>query len=114
MRSPGKQSRSPLTEYRAAFGRNLRAARERVGISQEALAHDIDMSRRYLSGIERGEANPTLDQVARLAEGLGVEPEPTDAVSQLMRPRRAVMPGRSRNLPLGHGLTDARSTTDCL
>jgi transcriptional regulator with XRE-family HTH domain len=45
-----------------------------VGISQEALAHNIDMSRRYLSGIERGEANPTLDQIARLADGLGVEP----------------------------------------
>jgi transcriptional regulator with XRE-family HTH domain len=31
------------------------------------------MSRRYLSGIERGEANPSLDQVVRLAVGLGVE-----------------------------------------
>lgn len=48
--------------------------REQVGISQEALAHDIDMSRRYLSGIERGEANPSLDQIVRLADGLGVEP----------------------------------------
>jgi transcriptional regulator with XRE-family HTH domain len=32
------------------------------------------MSRRYLSGLERGEANPTLDQIVRLADGLGVEP----------------------------------------
>jgi transcriptional regulator with XRE-family HTH domain len=74
VRSPGKQSRPPLTAYRAAFGRSLRAIREQAGISQEALAHNIDMSRRYLSGIERGEANPTLDQIARLADGLGVEP----------------------------------------
>lgn len=74
MRSPGKQSRPPLTDYRAAFGRSLRAIREQVGTSQEALAHDIDMSRRYLSGIERGEANPTLDQIVRLADGLGVQP----------------------------------------
>lgn len=74
MRSPGKQPRPPLTAYRAAFGRSLRVIREQVGISQEALAHDIDMSRRYLSGIERGEANPSLDQIVRLADGLGVEP----------------------------------------
>lgn len=31
------------------------------------------MSRRYMSGIERGEANPTLDQLLRLAVGLNVE-----------------------------------------
>lgn len=74
MRSPGKQSRPPLTEYRQAFGQILRETREQVGVSQEALAHTIDMSRRYLSGIERGEANPTLDQIVRLAQGLGVEP----------------------------------------
>jgi ribosome-binding protein aMBF1 (putative translation factor) len=74
VRSSGKQSRPPLTEYRESFGRALREVRERVGVSQESLAHDIDMSRRYLSGIERGEANPTLDQIVRLSEGLGVEP----------------------------------------
>ena len=81
MRSTGKQSRPPLADYRAAFGRNLRSIRERNGVSQETLAHDIEMSRRYLSGIERGEANPTLDQIARLAGGLGVEP------SDLLPPR---------------------------
>lgn len=82
MRSPGKQARPPESEYRAAFGKRLRETRERVGISQEALAHEIDMSRRYLSGIERGEANPSLDQLARLADGLGVE------VADLMPPLR--------------------------
>lgn len=87
MRSPGKQSRPPQTDYRAAFGRHLRATREQAGISQEALAHDIDMSRRYLSGIERGEANPTLDQIVRLADGLGVEP------SELL-PARTELPAR--------------------
>jgi len=74
VRSPGRQSRPALTDYREAFGRTLREARDEVGISQEDLAHAIDMSRRYLSGIERGEANPTLDQIVRLADGLGVEP----------------------------------------
>ena len=82
MRSPGKQARPPESDYRTAFGATLREIRERVGVSQESLAHNIEMSRRYLSGIERGEANPTLDQLVRLADGLGVE------VSELMPSRR--------------------------
>lgn len=73
MRTPGRQSRPPESAYRTAFGNNLRRLREQHQISQEDLAHTIGMSRRYLSGIERGEANPTLDQLLRLAEALGVE-----------------------------------------
>ncbi|MGN6609310.1 MAG: helix-turn-helix domain-containing protein [Jatrophihabitans sp.] len=50
----------------------VRSAREATQLSQEDLAHKIGMSRRYLSGIERGEANPSFDQLVRLAGGLGV------------------------------------------
>lgn len=74
MRSPGRQTRPPIKEYRAAFGLRLRDLRGEAGLSQESLAHEIDMSRRYLSGIERGAANPTLDQIVRLADGLGLQP----------------------------------------
>lgn len=63
-----------MTEYRSVFGRHLRTLRESNEVSQEDLAHKIDMSRRYLSGIERGEANPTLDQIVRLAEALELNP----------------------------------------
>lgn len=72
MRSPGRQPRPPESAYRIAFGRAVRNLREGAGLSQEQLAHVIGMSQRYLSGIERGEANPTLDQLVRLATGLGV------------------------------------------
>jgi transcriptional regulator with XRE-family HTH domain len=81
VRSPGRQSRPPITDYRLTFGANLRDLRERSGVSQEELALRIDMSRRYLSGIERGEANPTLDQIVRLADGLNVSP------AELLPPR---------------------------
>ena len=74
MRSPGRQVRPPIDEYREAFGLRLRELRDQAAISQESLAHQIDMSRRYLSGIERGAANPTLDQIVRIADGLGVQP----------------------------------------
>lgn len=74
MRSPGKQKRPTNDSYRAAVGARVRELRAAADVSQEDLAHGIGMSRRYLSGIERGEANPTLDQLVRLATGLCVQP----------------------------------------
>ena len=52
----------------------MRAVRVRRGFSQEALAHDTDMSSRYLGGIERGEMNPSAEQLLRLGLALGVQP----------------------------------------
>ncbi|MBR0884039.1 MULTISPECIES: helix-turn-helix domain-containing protein [Bradyrhizobium] len=51
--------------------RRLRAVR---GLSQEALAHESGLNRTYLSGVERSERNVSIDNVARIANGLGVEP----------------------------------------
>ena len=76
-----KQARTPNLAYRHDFGKRLQALRAEAGFSQEALAHASGVSRRYLSGIERGEANPSLDQIVRLAETIRVEP------AELMPPR---------------------------
>ena len=51
--------------------RRLRAAR---GLSQEALAHDCGINRTYLGGVERSERNVSIDNIARIAKGLRVEP----------------------------------------
>ncbi|WP_253608304.1 MULTISPECIES: helix-turn-helix domain-containing protein [unclassified Bradyrhizobium] len=51
--------------------RRLRAAR---GLSQEALALESGINRTYLSGVERSERNVSIDNVARIAKGLNVEP----------------------------------------
>jgi transcriptional regulator with XRE-family HTH domain len=51
--------------------RRLRAER---GLSQEALAHECGINRTYLSGVERAERNVSVDNIARIAKGLGVEP----------------------------------------
>jgi transcriptional regulator with XRE-family HTH domain len=48
-----------------------RAAR---GLSQEALAFNSGMNRTYLSAIERSERNISIDNIARIAKGLRVEP----------------------------------------
>jgi transcriptional regulator with XRE-family HTH domain len=51
--------------------RRLRAAR---GLSQEALAFDSGVNRTYLSAVERAERNVSIDNIARIARGLRVEP----------------------------------------
>lgn len=58
-------------------GRNLVAANVRrirvaLGVSQERLAFDAGVDRSYLGGMERGEANPTVDVLTRIAGTLGV------------------------------------------
>jgi transcriptional regulator with XRE-family HTH domain len=40
----------------------------------EALAHDCGMNRTYLSAVERAERNVSIDNIARIATGLGGEP----------------------------------------
>jgi len=55
-------------------GRNVRRLREAKGVSQEALAHSADLTTRYVGGIERGEENPTVSVLGRLAAALGVSP----------------------------------------
>jgi transcriptional regulator with XRE-family HTH domain len=53
-----------------AFGEAVRAARLRAGISQEALAAEAGLHRTYVGGIERGEQNPSLANIVRLAAAL--------------------------------------------
>lgn len=57
---------------RELVGWNVRRIRVGKGISQERLAFDAGVDRSYLGGMERGEANPTVDVLDRLAETLGV------------------------------------------
>ncbi|MBZ3655682.1 helix-turn-helix transcriptional regulator [Salmonella enterica subsp. enterica serovar Senftenberg] len=43
------------------------------GLSQEAFADKCGLDRTYVSGIERGVRNPTLEVISVLAAGLGIE-----------------------------------------
>jgi transcriptional regulator with XRE-family HTH domain len=53
-----------------ALGRAVRFLREQKGLSQEELATRCRMHRTYVGGIERGERNPTVTVLYRLADGL--------------------------------------------
>lgn len=87
-----------------AVGAQLRALREARGLGLGWLATDAGLSKAYLSEIETGAGNPTLDALSRVAEALsvplgqlfGVEatpvpsPAPLSAgLRQLVRERKA-------------------------
>lgn len=56
------------------FGAQVRLLREQAGLSQEVLAAKAGIHRTYMGGVERGERNPCLKNILRLAEALGVHP----------------------------------------
>ena len=59
-------------EVRLLFGSRVREFRLRRGLSQEALAHEADLDRSYVGGVERGERNISLVNIYKLAKALGV------------------------------------------
>jgi len=61
-----------LNDVLIRFGQNLRAIRERAGISQEKLAEEAGLHRTYVSSVERGQRNISLLNIARLAKALDV------------------------------------------
>lgn len=68
--SGGPISQSP----RAVFAANLRRIRQASGISQEELAHRAGLHRTYVSSVERGRRNLTIDNIFALAAALAVDP----------------------------------------
>lgn len=55
-----------------ALGENLRALRASRGMTQEQLAELLEVTPRYLAGIERGERNLTLRSIDVLAQKLDI------------------------------------------
>ena len=53
------------------FGLRLREVREQVGISQEKLAELAGLHRTYVSSVERGKRNISIENIERLARALG-------------------------------------------
>jgi transcriptional regulator with XRE-family HTH domain len=55
------------------FGQAVRRHRELLRLSQEDLADRAHIDRTYISGVERGVRNPSLEVMQRIAEGLGAD-----------------------------------------
>lgn len=54
------------------FGKNVRRLRLQKGMTQEELAFEAEIDLTYIGGIERGNRNPSLVVMSRIAKALGV------------------------------------------
>jgi transcriptional regulator with XRE-family HTH domain len=61
-------------DLRDVFAANLRRLRNARGLSQDDLAYEAEVSRSYLSQIEKGAFFASLKIVGKLAAALDVEP----------------------------------------
>jgi len=68
-----------MKTIRKKFGEKIRELRRAKSLSQEELAFRAGVHRNYLGGIERGERNPALDNIAAIAKALDVD------ISELLR-----------------------------
>ena len=61
-----------MPSTREQFADNLRRARDKSGLSQEALADVCDLHRTEISLLERSKRSPRLETIVILAKGLGL------------------------------------------
>jgi transcriptional regulator with XRE-family HTH domain len=62
----------PSLTSREVFARNLRRARRLKDVTQEGLALEAGVPRGYLSRVERGTINISIDNADALARAIGV------------------------------------------
>lgn len=62
-----------VMSIREKFGKRVRAERLKLEMSQEELAHEASSNRTYVSDVERGRRNPSIEIVERIAKALNVK-----------------------------------------
>jgi transcriptional regulator with XRE-family HTH domain len=62
-----------LAQIREALGRRIRLLRKQEGYSQEEFADLVGLHRTYIGAIERGERNVSIDNIAKMANGLDLK-----------------------------------------
>jgi transcriptional regulator with XRE-family HTH domain len=60
------------TIVKKLFGKSVKSRRFELGLTQEELANQSGLQRSYVSDVERGVRNPSLDSIERLAGALQV------------------------------------------
>lgn len=61
-----------VADIKVLFGNRVRELRRQRGWSQEQFAYEVGLDRSYMGGVERGERNLSLENIALIATGLGV------------------------------------------
>lgn len=54
------------------FGKAIRRRRRELDLSQEELAERSELHRTYISSIERGQRNPSLENIEKIAQALRI------------------------------------------
>lgn len=57
------------------FGEHIKELRNAKGLSQEKFALSIDMDRTYYASVESGKRNVSINNIAKIAQGLEVSLE---------------------------------------
>jgi DNA-binding XRE family transcriptional regulator len=79
-RGAGRSGATPA-DLQIIFGENVKAARERHGMSQREFSEQTGFTQQYLSLVETGQKNLTLRTMMTLAQAVG------ETVSEMLRPR---------------------------
>lgn len=61
-----------MIDIKKKFGGNMRQARKLIKISQEELAFRAGLHRTYISDVERGHRNVSLENIEKIAKALDV------------------------------------------
>jgi DNA-binding XRE family transcriptional regulator len=71
----GPEGLAELNNLRARFqlARELRAARQEAGLTQQRLAEETGIGQAEISKIENGDANATIETLARLGATLQID-----------------------------------------
>jgi transcriptional regulator with XRE-family HTH domain len=63
---------SLMENARSLLGKRVRALRQSKNMTQQELGDEAEMNYKYLGAIERGERNPSIDNLAKIATALKV------------------------------------------
>ncbi|MFZ5685698.1 MAG: helix-turn-helix domain-containing protein [Pseudomonadota bacterium] len=61
-------------ELRRVLARNVLRRRKALGLTQEALAHEADVDRTWLSKLETTKAAVSVDVIEKVARALAIDP----------------------------------------
>lgn len=63
-----------MSSLRTTFANNVRKIRQEKNLSQEELAFACNLHRTYISDIERGKRNVSIDNIEKIATALEILP----------------------------------------
>ncbi|MGR2682584.1 helix-turn-helix domain-containing protein [Chromobacterium haemolyticum] len=72
-----------------ALGKRIKECRHAVDKSQETLAFEAQVDRTYISSIERGAANPSIETLADICHAIGI------SLAELFAPMTDIPPAPS-------------------